>query len=234
MVLDNCEHLIDEVAKLAETLLHCPQLHIVATSREVLDIDGEVVLALAPLAVPTPGGDPAPGSLAGYDAVALFVRRAAAALPGFVLTEANAGAVEQICARVEGLPLAIELAAARLRALSVAQIADGLSDRFALLSRGRRGATGRQLTLAGCIEWSYRLCTATKERLWAQLSVFAGGFDLPAVQHVCTGNSALVSVWMCCVRWWTSPSWFAPAPAPTTGRRGSGCWRWFANTAGRS
>ena len=185
LVLDNCEHLIDDVAKLAETLLRdCPQLHILATSREILDIGGEAVLALTPLAVPDPGDIRTLESLAACEAVALFVERARAALPDFVLTVANAREVARICARLEGLPLALELAAARSRMLPLEQIAEGISDRFSLLTRGRRGAPARQHTLAGCIDWSFRLCTATEQHLWTQLTVFTGTFDLPAVQHM--------------------------------------------------
>ena len=189
LVLDNCEHLVDDVANLAGNLLRCcPQLHILATSREVLGIGGEAVVALSPLAVPDPDGDPTLRSLAACAAVALFVQRASAALPGFALTEANAAAVASVCTRLEGLPLALELAAARVRALSVEQIAKGLSDRFTLLTRGKRGAPGRQHTLAGCIEWSYQLCTTTEQDMWARLSVFAGSFDLAAAHHVCGGS----------------------------------------------
>jgi serine/threonine-protein kinase PknK len=130
LVLDNCEQIIDAAAKLAETLLRgCPDLRILATSRESLGIAGEAVLPLSPLAVPD---DPEPtlGGLRGYDAVALFVERAGAAVPGFQLTEANKSTVAQICARLDGLPLAIELAAARLRAMSPEQILYRLADRY--------------------------------------------------------------------------------------------------------
>ena len=113
---------------------------------------------------------------------------ARAARPGFTLTDANAGAVARICARLDGLPLALELAAARMRVLSVDQIAEGLSDRFALLTRGRRGAPTRQHTLAGCIDWSHQLCTPTEQRLWAQFRCSPGSFDLPAAQHLCAGE----------------------------------------------
>ena len=189
LVLDNCEHLIDDAAGLAQLLLRdCPGLHILATSREILDIDGETALPLAPLAVPEPDDDPTVRTLAGYDAVELFVQRARAATLGFALTQANAAAVARICTRLEGLPLALELAAARMRALSVDEIADGLSDRFRLLTRGGRGVSDRQHTLTACIDWSYRLCTPTEQRLWAQISVFGGSFELAAVAHVCAGQ----------------------------------------------
>ena len=186
MVLDNCEHLVDAVAKLVTILLRqCPQLRILATSREMLDIDREAVLSLSPLACPDPSYEPTLRSLAGYDAVELFVARARAAVPGFALTQDNAAAVADICGRLEGLPLALELAAARLRAMSVGHIAEALSDHYTLLSRGRRGAPHRQQTLAGCIGWSYDLCTQAEQQLWARLSVFAASFELEAAHQVC-------------------------------------------------
>ena len=189
IVLDNCEHLIDEVAKLVDILLHhCPHVHILATSREVLDVTGEALLPLAPLARPAADDNITLGSLAAYDAVALFTVRARAAVPDFALSAKNADAVARICAQLDGLPLAIELAAARLRALSVEQIADGLSDRFALLKRGRRALTGRQQSLINCVAWSYGLCTEAERRLWAELSVFAGTFVLEAARAVRSGD----------------------------------------------
>ncbi|MGW4339445.1 protein kinase domain-containing protein [Rhodococcus koreensis] len=185
LVFDNCEQLVDAVAELAETLLSaCPRLRILATSREALNIGGEAMLRVPPLMVP----DPEKASLHGlprYDAVRLFAERAAAALPGFELTEGNAATVAQICARVEGLPLPIELAAVRLRALSPEQILQRLTDRFTLLARGSRGTPTRQQTLRLCVDWSYELCTAPERQLWAQLSVFAGSVELDAAEQVC-------------------------------------------------
>ncbi len=179
IVLDNCEHIIDDAAKLIDTLLrHCPAVHIVATSREVLAVGGEAVLALSPLACPSPTDDPSLGGLAAYGAVALFMQCARAAVPEFELTEHNAAAVTGICARLDGLPLAIELAAARLRAMSVEQVSEGLCDSFALLSRGHCNAPTRQQSLACCIDWSYELCTKNEQQVWARLSVFAGSFEL--------------------------------------------------------
>ena len=185
LVLDNCEQIIDAAAKLVDTLLHhCPQLLILATSREVLDVGGESVLTLTPLTVPDPDTDSTLGSLAGYDAVELFLTRARAAVPEFGLTHENAAAVARVCARLDGLPLAIELVAARLRALSIGQIADGLADRYRLLSRGHRGAPTRHQNLAGCAAWSHDLCNPTEQHMWAKLSVFAGSFDLLAARHL--------------------------------------------------
>ncbi len=186
LVLDNCEHLVDDVAKLAEILLRdCPQLQILSTSREILDVEGEVVLRLAPLSYPALDDDPSLRTLAGYEAVQLFVQRARAAVPGFELDERNATAVARICARLDGLPLAIELAAARLRAMSAEQIADELADRFTLLSRARRGALTRRQSLAACVEWSYELCSPPEQQLWCRLSVLAESFDLPTARGIC-------------------------------------------------
>jgi serine/threonine-protein kinase PknK len=186
VVLDNCEHLIGDVANLAEVLLRdCPSLRVLATSREVLDIDGEAVLRLDPLSCPALEEDPTLGTLAGYAAVQLFVQRARAAAPGFALDANNATAIARSCARLEGLPLAIELAAARMRAMSAEQIAEELADRFALLSHGRRGALGRRQSLSACVEWSYDLCTPAEQQLWRRLSVLAESFDLPTARGIC-------------------------------------------------
>jgi len=185
LVLDNCEQVVDAVAKLSETLLRaCPQVRILATSREALAIGGESVLRLSPLAVPEADQDPTIGGMPGYDAVALFAERAVAAVPGFELTENNKATVAKICSRLDGLPLAIELAAARLRAMSPEQILERLVDRYALLTRGSRGAPPRQQTLGWSVGWSYDLCTAAEQRLWRRLSVFAGTFGLDAAEHI--------------------------------------------------
>jgi non-specific serine/threonine protein kinase len=186
LVLDNCEQIVDAVARLAETLLRsCPDLRILATSREPLGIDGESVLRVPPLTVPDPDHEPALMGLPRFDALLLFEERAAAAVPGFELTDGNVGAAAQICRDVDGLPLAIELAAARLRAMSVEQIRQRLSDRYQLLTLGSRAAPTRQHTLRLCIDWSYELCTAQEQQVWAQLSVFAGSFELDAAEGIC-------------------------------------------------
>jgi predicted ATPase len=185
LVLDNCEQVVDEAAKLADDLLRAsPELHILATSREALGIGGENVLPLSPLSCLGAYSEP-PGLGPCNDAVALFAERATAAVPGFELTTDNTATVAQICSRVDGLPLAIELAAARLRAMSPAQILDRLSDRFALLTRGRRGAPTRQQTLAWSIGWSYDLCTPDEQQVWGRLSVFSGSFELAAAEEIC-------------------------------------------------
>ncbi|MFC7448078.1 protein kinase domain-containing protein [Rhodococcus daqingensis] len=185
LVLDNCEQVVDAAAQLSETLLRaCPKLRILTTSREALATGGETVLRVPPLTVP----DPEESSLRGipsYDAVTLFLERADAALPGFELTEDNTTTVASICRRLDGLPLPIELAAARLRALSPDQVLRRLTDRYSLLTRGSRGAPTRQQTLRLCIDWSYGLCTPAEQQVWAQLSVFAGTVELDAAEQVC-------------------------------------------------
>ncbi|MGW4338587.1 protein kinase domain-containing protein [Rhodococcus koreensis] len=186
LVLDNCEHVVDAAAELAETLLRvCPGLRVLGTSREPLGIGGEAVLRVPPLPVPDPGRQTSLRGLPRYDAVTLFVERAAVAVPGFVLTEENAAAVAGICHRLDGLPLPIELAAARLRAMSPEQILQRLTDRYALLTRGSRGAPSRQQTLRLCIDWSFELCTAGEQLVFGRVAVFAGSFELDAAQQVC-------------------------------------------------
>ncbi|MBU3064453.1 protein kinase [Nocardia sp. NEAU-G5] len=186
LVLDNCEHMIEAVAKLVESLLRaCPKTRILTTSRESLGLGGEAVLPVPPLRFPDPRSGSSVRGAAGYESVALFAERAAAAVPGFHLDEDNRNSVARICARLDGLPLAIELAAARLRTMPPEQILTRLTDRFAVLTRGRRDAPTRQQTLGWCIGWSYDLCTPTEQRLWGRLSVFAGSFELDAAEDVC-------------------------------------------------
>ncbi|MEV5835891.1 protein kinase [Nocardia sp. NPDC052112] len=191
LVLDNCEQLVAAVAELVETWLRAsPDLRILATSREPLDIAGEAVLQVSPLTAPDPDRTPSLRGLPRYDAVTLFADRAAAAVPGFEVDEDNKAAVSRICARLDGLPLAIELAAARTRMMSPEQILQRLDDRYGLLTRGSRTAPMRQQTLRWCIDWSYELCTPAEQRLWARLSVFAGGFELDAAEQVCGADLA--------------------------------------------
>jgi predicted ATPase/DNA-binding CsgD family transcriptional regulator len=189
LVLDNCEHLVDPVAKLVDALLRtCPGLRVLTTSRQGLGVGGEVTLPVPPLPVPDVRQPPTLRGLPQVAAVALFVERAVAVVPEFCLTADNLDAVAQICRRVEGLPLAIELAAARLAALGPEEILNRMSDRFRLLGAGLRSAPTRQRTLRASIEWSYELCTSAEQRLWARLTVFAGGFKLAAAEGVCAGN----------------------------------------------
>ena len=189
LVLDNCEHLVDAVAKLTDLLLRAaPDLRVLATSRESLNIAGETVLPVPPLAAPDAGEPLTLAGLGLFPAVRLFAERAAQVAPGFAVTEANMAAVAGICRRLEGLPLAIELAAARTRVLSAEQIDARLSDRLGLLTRGSRANPARQQTLRASIEWSYELCCKPERLLWARLSVFAGGFELDAVEGICADD----------------------------------------------
>lgn len=184
LVLDNCEHLVEAAAGLAGRLLGaCPGLRILATSREALGITGESLCPVPPLAVPPPG-TPAPETL-GYPAVRLFEHRAAAVLPGFTVDETSADAVLRICRALDGQPLAIELAAARLRSLPVAEVAARLDDRFRLLSRGSRTAQPRHRTLRAVVEWSWDLLDETEQTLARRLTVFSGGATLEAIAAVC-------------------------------------------------
>ncbi|MFE9322626.1 protein kinase [Nocardia sp. NPDC052278] len=186
LVLDNGEQVVEALANLVETLLlSCPRLRILVTSREPLDIAGETVVRVSPLTIPGPDGEPTLRGLPKYDAVTLFAERAAAVVPGFEVTADNGPAVAGICSRLDGLPLAIELAAARIRTMSPEQILARLTDRYALLTRGSRTAPQRQQTLRWCIDWSYQLCTPMEQRLWARLSIFTGGFELDAAEQVC-------------------------------------------------
>ncbi|MDQ6669489.1 MAG: LuxR C-terminal-related transcriptional regulator [Chloroflexota bacterium] len=185
LVVDNCEHLIAACAQIAETLLRgCPHLRMLATSREPLRVSGEVVRRVPSLALPAPGSIPTPESLAQVEAVLLFLERARAQQPDFSLTPGTAPLVAEICARLEGLPLAIELAVARLGALSLQEIAHQLNDSLRLLSRGRR-TLPRQETLRATLDWSHALLSGAERVLFGRLSVFAGDFGVQAAELIC-------------------------------------------------
>ncbi|MFG1997830.1 ATP-binding protein [Spirillospora sp. NPDC048911] len=187
LILDNCEHLLDDCAAFADGLLRAvPGVRVLATSRRPLAITGEHLFTVPPLSVPEHAVDAA--ALGRYDAVSLLVERAAAVHPGFAVTERNQAAVARLCARLDGIPLAIELAVTRLRVLSVAELVDRLEDRFALLTSGSRVALPRQQTLRALIDWSHALCSEQERLLWTRLSVFSGGFDLPAAEGICSGD----------------------------------------------
>jgi non-specific serine/threonine protein kinase len=187
LVLDNCEHLLDACARLVDVLLRgCPQLGILATSREALGIGGEVTRRVPSLAAPPPGQLLPVERLTAYEAVQLFVQRALTVQPGFVVTEQNALAMAQLCWRLDGIPLALELAAARVRVLSVEQITSRLGDRFHLLTGGSRTALRRQQTLGAAIDWSHDLLTDPERSLFRRLAVFAGGWSLEAAEGVCS------------------------------------------------
>ncbi|MGW3962637.1 ATP-binding protein [Amycolatopsis sp. NPDC005003] len=182
LVLDNCEHVADECATLvAKLLAGSGGLRVLATSRHTLHVEGEHLLHVEPLPVPRPG-DAGGGPV---EAVTLFADRAAAVSPGFELTPDNRPAVSRICRRLEGIPLAIELAAVRVRVLTVDQVLERLDDRLGPLTSRPAAVPPRRRTLEAAIDWSFELCTPAEQRLWAQASVFPGGFDLDAVEHVC-------------------------------------------------
>ena len=186
LILDNCEHLIEAGAQLTQSLLQaCPDLYILATSREVLRIGGEVPYMVPPLATPHLNQLPGVEVLAHYEAVKLFAERAANALPGFEVTERNAAAIAQVCYRLDGMPLAIELAAARVKLLPIDQIVARLDDRFRLLTSGSRTALLRHQTLRATIDWSYDLLGEDERCVLCRLSVFVGGWTLEAAEAVC-------------------------------------------------
>src|SRR3989441_5348093 len=188
LILDNCEHLVEPTARLVEALLHsCPQVHVLATSRETFGIGGEIVRRVPSLSVPQAGALGPVEKLTGYEAVALFCDRAAAAVGSFSLTQSNARSVVQICERLDGIPLAIELAAVRLKVLSLEQVAARLNDRFHLLTGGSRTALPRQQTLRATIDWSYDLLPDSERALLRRLAVFVGTITLEAAADVCAG-----------------------------------------------
>ena len=249
LVLDNCEHLVTAVARLADRVLAaCPQVRIMATSREPLNITGEALWTVGPLTLPPDpavssfdsaerSGLPAPATVTSLDAsaaVRLLAQRARAVSPGFEVTAANAPAVARICRALDGMPLAIELAAARMRTMAPEQVAARLDDRFGLLTGGSRIAMPRHQTLRAVVDWSWDLLDGAERALWRRFSVFAGGATLEAAEQVCAGGAA-------------SGSTRQPGPRPadrargqvtadraarTRRRPGTRCWRSSGPTAG--
>ncbi|HEX9076869.1 MAG TPA: BTAD domain-containing putative transcriptional regulator, partial [Anaerolineae bacterium] len=190
LVLDNCEHLVNACAELAIELLSvCPDLKVLATSREALGLTGEVAWPVPTLALPDPKQVSLQDLLMQFEGIRLFVERAVVVKPDFVVTPQNARAVVEVCRRLDGIPLAIELAAARIKILTVEHIAARLDDRFNLLTTGSRTALPRQKTLRATIDWSYDLLIPETQKLFRRLSVFAGGFTLDAAEAVCTDES---------------------------------------------
>jgi predicted ATPase len=246
LVLDNCEHVVESAAAFAERLLRAaPALTVLATSREALAVEGEKAWVLPPLASPPAvGGAARPGAparagtaqtLLGYEAVRLFVERARAVTPAFALTDANAPAVAAITARLDGLPLALELAAASVGALGVDQVAARLDDVFALLTRGRRTALPRHRTLRALLDWSYHLLAPAERALLARLAVFRGPFTLDAAEAVGAGGPGdpvpdARRRWR---RWAASSSSRSWRCASRTARRDSGCSRRCGSTGSR-
>ncbi len=193
LVLDNCEHLIGLCAELIDAVLHtCPNVTVLATSREPVMVLGENAFPILPLEVPGP--DCALEAFGQHDAVRLFVERAVSVVPEFTVNETNHRAVAELCRRLDGLPLALELAAVRLRALSLEQIVQLLSARPELLDGGRRGGPARQRTLSASMSWSYDLCSPAEQLLWARLSVFSGGVEIQAAEGICADEELPVGV----------------------------------------
>jgi predicted ATPase len=190
VVLDNAEHVLGAAAKLADAVVRsCPRAHLLVTSREPLGIGGEQVFRVPPLSVP-PAGLADPARLAAFESVQLFTEHAAMHRQGFALDDANAGAVAAVCVRLDGIPLALELAAARLGSLSVPEVSSRLDQRFRLLTGGSRTALPRHQTLRALIDWSYDLLNPEEQVVLDRLSVFAGGWTLLAAESVAAAGDA--------------------------------------------
>jgi predicted ATPase/DNA-binding winged helix-turn-helix (wHTH) protein len=220
LVLDNCEHVIDAVANLAETLTRlCPRTTIVATSREILRIEGETVYRVPPLDVPALG-QAAPDYIMQYSAVELFVAKTKALNAGFSPHAKDLVSIATICRRLDGIPLAIEFAAARAAVLSVQLVAAGLHDRFALLTAGRRTALPRQRTLRATLDWSHELLPETERRLLRRLSVFAGGFTVDSAAAIMADAGLDTAIVTDCIANLVTKSLIALDPTP-------GVTRWY-------
>jgi len=189
LILDNCEHVLETVARLSDEIHRtCPNVRILATSRQALDVSGEKVLRLASLAIPDKSAHLTASEALEFGAITLFADRASLVNRSFRLTDENAPTVAEICRRLDGIPLAIELAAARVKALSVSSLAQHLNDRFKLLTGGSRSALPRQKTLTALIDWSYDLLTPQERVLFNRVAIFAGTFTLEAAAAVCSGD----------------------------------------------
>jgi predicted ATPase/DNA-binding SARP family transcriptional activator/DNA-binding CsgD family transcriptional regulator len=189
LILDNCEHLVDATSTLADTLLRrCPDLRILATSREALEVPGEVNWRVPSLSLPGVDRPPNVDDLTRYEAVRLFVERARSRLPSFELTPANAGSVVEVCLKLDGIPLAIELATARLPLLAVEQVVERLNDSLELLSSATRTVAPRQKTMRAALDWSHALLSESERVLFRRLSAFAGGWTLQAAEAVASGD----------------------------------------------
>ena len=190
LLLDNCEHLLDGCAQLANALLRkCAQVSIIASSREALGMGGEQSFRVPSLSIPDVDPAHTPDSVALFDAVQLFIDRAQLARPDFEINQQNAATLASICYRLDGIPLAIELAAARVRSMALEEINQRLDQRFSLLTGGPRTALPRQQTLRSLIDWSYDLLNATEQALFCRLALFSGGWTLEAAEQVCGGDS---------------------------------------------
>lgn len=189
LILDNCEHVLEAAAKLVDSILRgCPTVRVIVASRQALGIDGETVHRVASLAVPEAVDGLSTQEALQYEAIALFVERASAAVEDFKLTDANVGTVAHICRRLDGIALALELAAPRLKALSVEQLSDKLNERFRLLTGGKRTSLQRQQTMRALIDWSYDLLSDTEKTLLRRVAIFGGGWTLEAANEVCADD----------------------------------------------
>ncbi len=189
LILDNCEHMLDAAAELVDEILHqCPHIRILATSRQALGILGEVVQRVPSLALPERDERVTAVKAMRYGAVALFVDRAQAADTHFIINDETAPIVAEICRKLDGIPLAIELAATRIGAVALPKLAKSLDDRFGVLKAGSRTALSRHKTLAALIDWSYGLLSSAEQKLYVRLSIFAGGFSTEAATAVCSGG----------------------------------------------
>jgi len=189
LIFDNCEHVLEPVAAIANAIIRsCPDVRLLATSRQALAVNGEHVMQLPSLDVPHKIADLTPAAIVEFGAVALFVDRAKAADTRFTLTDDTAPIVADICRRLDGIPLAIELAAARVKVLSIPNLAQRLNERFKILTGGSRSALPRQKTLSALIDWSYDLLTPQEQLLFNRVGIFAGGFSLDAATAVCSGE----------------------------------------------
>ena len=188
LVFDNCEHVIDGCARLADLLLsRCPRLRILATSREPLRVRGEAVWAIPPLSIPA-RVESAEADAEAYESVQLFAERAGQVAPGFAVADENRAAIIEVCRHLDGMPLALELAAVRLRAMSAAELLDGLRRHWQLLDVDIRGAPGRHQTMTACLDWSHALCSPDERELWARLSVFVGGMEMDAIHRLASSQ----------------------------------------------
>lgn len=189
LVLDNCEHLIDECAMFVDSLMRaCPEVRVLATSRQSLRVPGERIMTVRPLPVPEPEHAPDPDTIQRCESVGLFVDRAVAVLPEFGVSSHNCAVLARLCRELDGIPLAIELAAAQLLSLSLEQIEERLTKRYRLLTGGTSTGPSRQRTLRALIDWSFGLCTEREQLVWRRVSVFSGSFDLDAAEYVCGGD----------------------------------------------
>ena len=238
MVLDNCEHVIEAAAALAGRILAaCPRMRILATSRQPLRIDGETLCPVLPLPVPRQAMPPAPAApaapvlVASYGSVRLLRDRAVAVRPDFELDEANAAAVARICRALDGMPLAIELAAVWLRTLTPAQLAERLDNRFALLTGGSRTALPRHRTLRAVVDWSWDLLSAPEQVLARRLAVFPGGATLAAAEQVCAVEPLPSAAVLPALSGLVDKSILGTVEGPDGPARGTGCWRPSGRTA---